>query len=258
MVQLGGADDRRRDDGFGEQPRQRNLCPRNAPRRGNLGYAIDDLPVCFLLGGAKRQHFPLLLAVEEVHQILHADKTGPAVPLGDSKSPRELPGMHRGPADITSLPGLDDVVQCLKRLLDRAAIVPAVDLIEIDVIGAEASKAVIDLAHDRHARQAAAVRPLPHPPVDLGRDDDLVAAGQILDRPAEDLLAAAEGMPVRRVEEIDAALESPLDERATLRLVDAPGMIASFGDAIAHAAEADPRHLQTRAAELYVLHHSIS
>ena len=48
MVQFGGADDRRRDDGFGEQPRQRNLCPRNAPRRGNLGDAIDDLSVCFL------------------------------------------------------------------------------------------------------------------------------------------------------------------------------------------------------------------
>jgi hypothetical protein len=48
MVQLGGADDRRRDDGFGEQPRQRNLCPRNAPRRSNLGHAIDDLPVRLL------------------------------------------------------------------------------------------------------------------------------------------------------------------------------------------------------------------
>ena len=103
MVQLGGADDRRRDDRLGEQPRQRHLRPRNAPCRGNLGHAIDNLAVC--LGGfceeplvsvvglgpdarvvpipgqppaslraprndadpfgrAKRQHFPLLLAVD--------------------------------------------------------------------------------------------------------------------------------------------------------------------------------------------------
>jgi hypothetical protein len=56
------------------------------------------------------------------------------------------------------------------------------------------------------------------------------------------------------VEEIDAALESSLDERAALRLVDAPGMIPPIGDAIAHAAEADPRHLQTRATKLYIFH----
>src|SRR5258708_9711021 len=45
MVELGGADDRRRDDRLGEQPRQSHLCPRNAPRRSNLGYAIDGLSV---------------------------------------------------------------------------------------------------------------------------------------------------------------------------------------------------------------------
>jgi hypothetical protein len=42
-------------------------------------------------GPAKRQHFPLFLAVEEVHQVLHADKAGPAVTLGNSESPGELP-----------------------------------------------------------------------------------------------------------------------------------------------------------------------
>src|SRR5712671_3728564 len=59
------------------------------------------------LYGAERQHFPLLLAVEEVHQILHADKTSPAVAFGDPESPRELPRMHRRCADITDLSGLD-------------------------------------------------------------------------------------------------------------------------------------------------------
>jgi hypothetical protein len=40
---------------------------------------------------------------------------------------------------MTDLPGLDDVVQRFERFLDRGAIIPAVDLIEVDVIGAEAS-----------------------------------------------------------------------------------------------------------------------
>jgi acyl-CoA reductase-like NAD-dependent aldehyde dehydrogenase len=38
----------------------------------------------------------------------------------------------------------------------------------------------VDLAHDRLARQAGAVRSGPHPSVDLGRNDDLVSAGEIL------------------------------------------------------------------------------
>src|SRR5207244_9286016 len=120
----------------------------------------------------------------------------------------------------------------------------------------EAPQAGVDLDHDRLARQAGTVRSRPHPPVDLGRDDDLVAAGEILQRPAEDLLAAAKGIPVRRVEEIDAALERPLDEGTALLLAEAPGMIAPIGDAIAHAAEADPRHLQTCTTELHILHSS--
>src|ERR1700693_2971233 len=38
------------------------------------------------LGGAQRQHLALLLAVEQVDHVLHADETGPAVALGDAES----------------------------------------------------------------------------------------------------------------------------------------------------------------------------
>jgi hypothetical protein len=50
-------------------------------------------------------------------------------------------------------------VQRLERLFDRRRVVPAVDLIEIDVIGAEPAQAVVDLGEDGLARQARAVRP---------------------------------------------------------------------------------------------------
>jgi hypothetical protein len=96
-------------------------------------------------------------------------------------------------------------------------VIPAVDLIEIDVIGAEAPQAVVDLAHGRLARQAA-VGSRSHPPTDFGRDYDLVPAGKIPDRPAEDLLTAAERIPVCRVKEIDAGFESPLNEGAAFLL----------------------------------------
>src|SRR6202035_6117982 len=143
--------------------------------------------------------------------------------------------MHRRGADITCLARLDDIVQRFERLLDRRFMVPAVDLVEIDVISTETTEAGIDLHHDRLARQPSAIRTRAHPTIDLRGDDDLVATGEILDRAAEDLLAAAERVAVRRVEEVDAGFERALDERTALLFAEAPGMIAAVGAAVAHA-----------------------
>src|SRR5438067_13924284 len=115
------------------------------------------------------------------------------------------------------------------------------DLVEVDVIGAEAAEARIDLALDRLARQTGAIGSRPHPAINLGRDDDLVSPGEVLDRATEDFLTAAERIAVRRVEEIDAGFERMLDERAALLLAKTPGVIAAIAAAIAHAAEANPR-----------------
>ncbi len=128
------------------------------------------------------------------------------------------------------------------------------DLVEVDVIHAEPAQAGVYLAHDRLARQPAAIWPRPHTPVDLGRDHDLVAVREIPDRPAEDLLAAAERITVRGIEEIDAALKCPLDEGAGLLLAEAPGMVAAIGRAVAHAAETNPRHFEAGATEFHIFH----
>jgi hypothetical protein len=39
---------------------------------------------------AQRQHLPLLLAIEQVDEVLHADETGPAVAFGDAEGAGEL------------------------------------------------------------------------------------------------------------------------------------------------------------------------
>src|SRR3954447_14300252 len=128
------------------------------------------------------------------------------------------------------------------------------DLVAIDVIGAEAAKTSIDLDHDRLARQAGTIGSRSHPAIHLGGDDHLIALREVLDRSAEDLLAIPERIAVRRVEEIDTGFERTLDKRAALLLAEAPGMITAVAATIAHAAEANPRHLQAGAAELGVLH----
>ena len=182
------------------------------------------------------------------------DEAGPAVLLGDAEGAGELPGVHRRGADIAGLAGLHDIVQRFERLLDRRLVVETVDLIEVDIVHAEPAQAVVDLGEDRLARQAGAIGAGTHPAVDLGRDHHLVAAGEILDRPAEDLLAGAERIAIRGVEEIDAGFERLLDERPALLLAEAPGMVAAIAAAIAHAAEADARDIEAGAAELGVFH----
>src|SRR5262249_18476497 len=120
--------------------------------------------------------------------------------------------------------------------------------------GAETPQARVDLVHDRPARQARAVGTRAHPPVHLGRDHDVLATREVLDRPAEKLLARAVGIDVGGIEEIDAAFERALDEGATLLLIEGPGMIAAISHTVAHAAEADARHLEARAAEFHIVH----
>jgi hypothetical protein len=132
--------------------------------------------------------------------------------------------------------------------------VETVDLIEVDIIHAEPTQAVVDLGENRLARQPSAIGAGTHPAIDLGSDDDLVAAREILDRAAEDFLAVAERIAVRGVEEIDACFERLLDERPALLLGEAPGMIAEITATVAHAAEANARDIEAGAAELGVFH----
>jgi hypothetical protein len=108
---------------------------------------------------------------------------------------------------VARLAGFHHVMQRLHRLLDRRAIVPAVDLVEIHIIGAQAAQAVVDLGHDRLARQAACrwvgsahCRAGGNREEHLGGQHDLVALGIVTQGAADDLLAGTFGIDVRGVE----------------------------------------------------------
>ena len=112
-----------------------------------------------------------------------------------------------------------DVVQGLEGFFDRRGVVPAVDLIEIDVIGSRAGAGCASIS------VMIALRDRPRPfgilalrVIDLGGDDHLVAAGQLVQCPAQDLFAGAVGIGVGGVEEVDPQLERPGDEGAALPL----------------------------------------
>src|SRR3984893_8364156 len=172
--------------------------------------------------------------------------------LGNAWRPGELPSIHRRGTDVARLASLDDVVQRLERLLDWRIIIPAVDLVEVDIIHTQPSEAGVDLGEDCLARQPGAVRAGPHAPIDLCGDDHFVATGKVPCRATEDLLALAERVAIGGVEEIDPRLQRALDEGPVFLFAEAPRVVASVAAAIAHAPQANTRDIQAGAAELGV------
>src|SRR6202040_3610130 len=192
------------------KPRARSACARDATGFGHLGDAVSDFLVGFFrlseqpakclvvlgadaavvpvaakfaarlrapgndadaFGRTQRQHLALLFAVEQVDEVLHADEACPAMLLGNAERPGELPRMHRRGTDVARLASLDDVVRRLERLLDWRIIIPAVDLVEVDIIHTQPSEAGVDLGEDCLARQPGAVRAGPHASIDSTREN---------------------------------------------------------------------------------------
>lgn len=220
------------------------------PRAGDLAAREraprDDTDAGVL---AERVHLALLLALEQVVLVLHAHEGRPAVQLGDVLHLGELPCPHARRADVPGLPGLDDVVQRLHRLLDGRVRVEAVDLVQVDVVGAEAGQRGVDLVHDRRTRQSGTVPPGAHPVVDLREDLDVLARGEFRQELPGDLLAAAGGVDVRGVERGDARLEGAADEGPGVVESDAPGMRTGGRVPVGHHPEDDARDLEAGAAE---------
>jgi hypothetical protein len=82
--------------------------------------------------GEQAEHLALLLPRQQVVLILHGHEGRPAVAVGRVLHGGELPGPHRGGAEVADLAGLDEVVQGFHGLLDRGLRVEAVDLVEVD------------------------------------------------------------------------------------------------------------------------------
>src|SRR5262249_13020372 len=96
--------------------------------------------------------------LEEVVVVLHRDELGPAVTLCNALCLRELPGIHAAGADVARLPRADNFVQRTHRLLDRRVSVPAVHLVEVDVIEPESCERGVDRRENVLAREPTAVR----------------------------------------------------------------------------------------------------
>ena len=147
-------------------------------------------------------------------------------------------------ADVADLAGAHEIGQRAQRLVDRDVRTGPVDLVEVDVVGAEAPQRRVARAQDVQARVALIVRAETGPPVDLGAEDHLVAAaGQRL---ADDALRIARVVDVGGIDEVDARVQRGVDDPDRVGLVRASAEV--------HRAEAQRRHAHAGPAQQSMVH----
>ena len=145
-------------------------------------------------------------------------------------------------------------MQCLERFLDRRLRVPAVNLVQIDVVGPEPAQARVDRREDGLARQPASIGSRAHRKEHLGGDHQFVAAGIILQCLSDDLLRRTVRIRIGGVEEIDPEVDGFADQWPALMLGQSPRVISALGNSVSHASEAQRRHLKAGIPEIFVLH----
>ena len=127
------------------------------------------------------------------------------------------------------------------------------DLVQVDVVEPEPLERRVDRSEDVLAPEAAPVLAGHRLAVHLRRDDVLLArAEQPLQHAPGDHLALAAVVDVGGVEEDDAALDRPPDDRLGLVLAERPAPLLAGPEA--HHPEAHARDAQSGAAEVHVAH----
>ena len=182
-------------------------------------------------------------------------------PLAVGKIERlgELPRVHRRRADVAHLSRLHHVVQRFQRLLDGRFVVPAMNLVEVHVVGLQALQALVEFEEDGLAREAASVGLVAHHAMDLGRDHHRLAAHVGLQKPAQHRLALAARVDIGGIEEIDAQIECLPQERFGFFFVQRPCLpsrqqFARGRATVGHASEADARNFESGMAKIDVFH----
>jgi len=127
----------------------------------------------------------------------------------------DLASGEGGGADVADLALADEVGEGAEGLLDVGVGARPVDLVEVDVVGLEAAQGVFDGADDPAPRAALPVGVVAHGAVELGGEDDVVAAS--LDGFSDDLFGFASGVDVGGVDEVDAGVEGGVDDAGWTR-----------------------------------------
>ena len=288
-----GADDDAGDGLLRQQPGQRHLRHRRAVGLGNRPRDVEDVEGLFLVERREVERHPPSVGVagalageltgekaagqrapHQQAEALVADQRNrvaldvaagqrvvglraleplETAPLRHAERLHQLPRFEVRAADVAHLAGADQVGQGAQRLVDGRLGVGAVNLVEVDAVGAEPFQARLARVDDVQPGKADLVGAGPHAAAHLGRDHHVAAAaGQ---RAAEDLLRIAGGVDVGRVEEVDAGIEGPPHERVRLLLAQCADHLPLGAER--HRTQAELRDVDSCRGQSPVLHPTI-
>ena len=201
-----------------------------------------------LLVEAQRNHLALFFAIDQVVVVLHGDEAREPVRRLKLQHLLKLPSVHARSTEVERLAGLHHIVQRLAGLFDGRVLVEAVNLIEVNIIHAEALQAGVNRGQDVLAREAAVVGRVGHRIEDLGGDDQLFAARlELTQQFAGQALALAQRVHVSGIEEVDARLDRALHDGPRLVLFEDP--LAPLLRAVGHHAQAQGRDAGARRSQ---------
>ncbi len=113
-------------------PRQQSSGQRAVREHGQVGRQ------------GERQQLDFGLALDEVVHRLQGDDRRPAVQGAPAEGRRHLPRGEVAHADVEDLARRDQCVERAQRVVDTSAVVEAVQVVEVDAIGAETGQAALD------------------------------------------------------------------------------------------------------------------
>ena len=197
--------------------------------------------------GARRQMLGFRHAVHGVVIRLADDRAIDPETIAQAADLGHAPSPVVRNAEIADLAEANEVAHGTHRLLEGCVVILLVQIVDVQVIGAEPFQARIGRLHHPFAREAALVHPLAHRVGELGRQDPLVPLCG--DASTGDLLGTALVIGIGRVDEIHAGIAGASDDPHRCRLVGRP--------AEHHGAEAERRYLQSAPAELAIFQVSL-
>src|ERR1700681_4664659 len=209
-----------------------------------------------LFGLQKGNDFPFEIAAGDRVISLKRVEPGQVLELGDAKGFGNLPCLPVGAADVADFSLLHQGVESTKRLLDRGHGIVAMNLVQIDMVGLQTAEAGLHTVHNVAARSPDVIPPRADAAIDLRRDHNILPRDiKVFQRLPEDLFALTFRVIVRRIKEVDAAVNRRLDQFIGPGLAyGADGLEDSSAIPERHGSEAEFRDQETCIAERCVFH----
>src|SRR6202043_2292313 len=133
--------------------------------------------------------------------------------LGDAEGFGDFPCLPVGAADVADLSLLHQGVESANRLFDRGHGIVAMDLVQVDMVGLQPEETGLHTVHNVAARSPNVIPARADAAIDLRRDHDILPRDvKVFQRLPENLFALTLRVIVRRIKEVDTAVNRRLDQ----------------------------------------------